>query len=307
MHRTHRIYILDAFHDAGVSLVRKHANVVNWDQPEVKQWPAHAQALMVRMTPVTKEQMQQAVHLKVICKQGVGTDTIDLVAAKALGIEVLTTPGINSEAVAEMAFSLGLSVCRRIARFDRLLRAGVPIVRPEHLGIEMHAKTVGVIGMGNIGTRVARKWMGAFDAKILAYDPFAPATAWSDIPHTRLHDLSELLCSVDLLTLHLPLTPQSRHMIGYKELMCMKPNAVLVNVSRGGIIDEQALCRVLENNHLFGVGLDVLEHEPMRSDNPLLRFEQITFTPHAAAGTHETQERSALQVATQVLSALQKL
>ncbi len=303
----HHIFILDAFHDSGASLAKTQAKVTNWSDPDVHKWVDQADAIMVRMTPITRQLLHSTKKLKVICKQGVGLDTIDLDAAKEMGIKVYRTPGVNSEAVAEMAFSLALCVCRRIARFDRLLRAGVPIVRPEHLGLEMWGKTVGIIGMGNIGTRVAKKWLGAFDAKLIAFDPHAPENAWSDIEHKRVKHLEEMLSEVDLLTLHLPLTKESHHLLSLKELRKMKANAVLINVSRGGIIDEVALRKVLSEGHLFGVGLDVFEIEPLRADDPLLEFENVVFTPHAAAGTHETQQRSAKQVAQQVIDALNGL
>ena len=299
-----QIFILDAFHPAGLTLAKEHAVVTNWSDVNVNNWINEADAIMVRMSPITREMISKAKKLKVICKQGVGLDTIDLDAAKEFNIQVYRTPGVNSEAVAEMAFSLSLAVCRRIARFDRLLRAGVQIVRPDHLGIEMWGKTVGIVGMGNIGTRVAQKWKNAFQANLIAYDPHAPQNAWAEIDHERVNSLGEMISRVDLLTLHLPLTEQSHHLISLKELKSMKKDAVLINVSRGGIIDERALHDVLKEGHLFGVGLDVVEIEPIRPDNPLFEFENVIFTPHAAAGTIETQERSALQVAQQVIDAL---
>jgi D-3-phosphoglycerate dehydrogenase / 2-oxoglutarate reductase len=296
-----KIYILDAFHEAGIALAKQHAEVVCWPDPAIKNWPEDADGVMVRMTPITPNELARAKRVKVICKQGVGVDTIALDAAKKRGIPVCRTPGVNSEAVAEMGFALALSVTRRVTRFDRMLRAGDEIVRPRNLGIEMYGKTVGIVGMGNIGTRTARKWLGAFDAKILAYDPHAPAGSWSDIPHTRFNHLHEMLPQVDLLTLHLPLTDESRHLIGRDELAMMKPDAVLINVSRGGIIDEQALYESLKKGHLFGAGLDVFEVEPPPADYPLLSLPNVVATPHAAGGTHDTQERSSLLVAQQVL------
>lgn len=298
------IYVLDAFHPAGIELARQHAEVVCWPDPRIADWPDAADAVMCRMTPITAADLQRARKLKVVCKQGVGFDTIDLDAARARGIPVLRTPGVNSEAVAEMAFALALSVTRRVARFDRMLRAGEEIVRPQHLGIEMSGKTVGVVGMGNIGTRVARKWLGAFDATLLACDPHAPADAWSDLPHRRIARLHELLPEVDLLTLHLPLTDESRHLIGRDEIALMKADAVLVNVSRGGIVDEQALFEAMKRGHLFGAGLDVFEVEPPPADHPLLGLPNVVATPHAAGGTVATQIRSALQVARQVIHVL---
>lgn len=302
-----KIYILDAFHEAGIALARQHAHVVCWPDPATKNWPEDADGVMTRMTPITAEQLARARRVKVICKQGVGYDTIDLDAAQRYGIPISRTPGVNSEAVAEMAFALALSVTRRVTRFDRMLRAGDEIVRPQNLAIQMAGKTVGIVGMGNIGTCVARKWLGAFDAKILAYDPHAPSTAWADLPHTRVHSLAEMLPQVDLLTLHLPLTPESRFMVGASELALMKADAVLVNVSRGGLVDEQALYESLKAGHLFGAGLDVFEVEPPSADHPLLSLPNFVGTPHAAGGTFETQERSSLQVAQQVIDAINGL
>ncbi len=301
------IYILDAFHEAGVALAKKHARVVSWTDPGVSSWPEHADGVMVRMTPVTSEDLAKARNVKVICKQGVGVDTIDLDAAKKLGIPVCRTPGVNSEAVAEHAFSLALSVTRRITRFDRMLRMGEKIVRPDHLGLQMEGKIVGLIGMGNISTRVARKWVGAFGAQILAFDPYADAQAWKDIPHNRCQTLKEVLTQADILSLHLPLTSESRHLIGLQQLRMMKPDAVIINTSRGGIIDEKALFEVMSNGHLYGAGLDVFEQEPPSSEHPLLSLPNVVATPHAAGGTRETQEKSALQVAQQVLDVLNGL
>ncbi|MGX9934595.1 NAD(P)-dependent oxidoreductase [Advenella kashmirensis] len=299
-----KIYILDAFHEAGIRLAKQHAHIVRWPDPEIANWPENADGVMVRMTPVTGADLARAKKVKIICKQGVGIDTIDLEAAKRHNIPVCRTPGVNSEAVAELAFSLALSVTRRIARFDRMLRAGEKIVRPDHLGLQMEGKTVGLIGMGNISTRVAKKWIGAFGARIFAYDPYAPENAWSDIPHTRCHTLEQVLSEAHVLSLHLPLTPESRHMIGRDQLKAMKADAVIVNTSRGGIIDEKALFEVMHGGHLYGAGLDVFEQEPPSPDYPLLSLPNVVATPHAAGGTHETQERSSLQVAQQVIDVL---
>lgn len=300
-----KIFILDAFHQAGIDLARRHADVVCWPDPAIERWPEEADGVMVRMRPISAEQIARSARVKVICKQGVGYDTIDLEAARARGIPVLTTPGVNSEAVAEMAFALALTVARRTARFDRMLRAGEEIVRPKHLGIQLLGKTVGVVGMGNIGTSVARKWLGAFNATLVAFDPHAPRDRWSDLPHRRVATLDELLDISDVVTLHLPLTEESRGLIGARELARMKSDAILINVSRGGIVDEAALARALSAGHLFGAGLDVFEVEPPPPGHPLLAFENVVATPHASGGTHETQARSSLQVAQQVIEVLQ--
>jgi D-3-phosphoglycerate dehydrogenase len=279
--------------------------VVRWDDARVKNWAEDADGVMVRMTKIRAEDLARAKKLKIICKQGVGYDSIDIEAAKKHGIPVCRTPGVNSEAVAEMAMALGLSVARRTAEMDRMIRAGAKIERPKLLGVEMWRKTVGVVGMGNIGTRIARKWRGAFEANIIGYDPYVSQGHWSDIAHRRASQLSSLLSECDLVTLHVPLTKETKHLIGKDELALMKKTAILVNTSRGGIVDEAALYDALKSGRLFGAGLDVWEVEPPPNDHPLLQLPNVAATPHAAGGTHDTQVRSSMQVARQVVEVLQ--
>ena len=299
-----KIYILDQFVSSGVEFLTQHADVVRWDDSRVKNWHEDADGLMVRVTPLTAEDFTKAKKLKVVAKQGVGVNLIDLAAAKAHGVIVCNTPGVNSEAVAEMGLALALAVTRRVAEFDRRIRAGEVVKRVHSLGIELWEKTVGVIGMGNTGTRIARKYHAAFNAKILAYDPFAPDGCWPDIPHERVSSLDELLPRVDLLTIHAPLTPETRHLIGRRELLIMKETAVLVNVSRGEIVDEEALYDALKSGHLFGAGLDVFKKEPPTSDNPLVGLPNVVATPHAGGGTRETQDQSSLVTAQQLIHVL---
>jgi D-3-phosphoglycerate dehydrogenase / 2-oxoglutarate reductase len=299
-----KIYVLDAFHLSGVELAEKQAEVIRWDDPRAKNWHEDADGLMVRGKKVAAEDMARAKKLRVISKQGVGLDNIDLEAAKAHGIAVCRTPGVNSEAVAEMALSLGLSVVRRVTEFDRMTRAAGKVQRANYLGYESWQKTVGIVGMGNIGTLVARKWRGAFDAKIIGYDPYVPASRWSELPHQRAASLEEMLPQVDILSLHLPLTPESRNMIDAARLALMKPSAIVVNTSRGGIVNEAALYQAISSGKLFGAGFDVFEVEPPTSDHPLMSLPTFVGTPHAAAGTIETQARSSMLAASQLLEAL---
>jgi D-3-phosphoglycerate dehydrogenase / 2-oxoglutarate reductase len=299
-----KIYVLDAFHLSGVELAEKQAEVIRWDDPRAKNWHEDADGLMVRGKKVAAEDMARAKKLRVISKQGVGLDNIDLEAAKAHGIAVCRTPGVNSEAVAEMALSLGLSVVRRVTEFDRMTRADGKVQRANFLGYESWQKTVGIVGMGNIGTLVARKWRGAFDAKIIGYDPYVPANRWSELPHKRATSLEEMLPQVDILSLHLPLTPESRNLIDATRLALMKPSAIVVNTSRGGIVNEAALYQAISSGKLFGAGFDVFDVEPPTSDHPLMSLPTFVGTPHAAAGTIETQARSSMLAASQLLEAL---
>jgi D-3-phosphoglycerate dehydrogenase len=299
-----KIYVLDSFFPTGVDYAAERAEIVRWDDPRVKNWHEDADGLMVRMTPIRAADIARAEKLRVISKQGVGIDTIDVAAAKARGITVYRTPGVNKEAVAELALSLALSVVRRVTEFDRQIRTGAVVERSDFLGLESWQKIVGVIGMGDIGTRIARKWHGAFDARIIAYDPYKPAETWPDIPHSRANSLAELLPQADILTLHLPLTAESRGMIDAAALALMKPSAVVVNTSRGGIVDEAALYQAVSTGKLFGAGLDVFEIEPPTAAHPLMRLPTVVATPHAGGGTYETQARSSLLVAEQLFEAL---
>jgi D-3-phosphoglycerate dehydrogenase len=299
-----KIYILDHFVPSGVEFAEKHAEVVRWDDPRAKNWHEDADGLMVRTTRLTAEDFAKAKKLKVVSKQGVGVNLIDLAAAKAHGVMICNTPGVNSEAVAEMGLALALAVTRRVAECDRRIRSGEVVKRVNLLGIELWGKTVGVIGMGNIGTRIARKYHAAFNAKLLAYDPYVPTGSWPDIPHERVSSLDELLPRVDLLTIHVPLLPETRNLIGRHELALMKKTAVLVNVARGEIVDEEALYDALKSGRLFGAGLDVFKTEPPTTDNPLVGLPNMVSTPHAGGGTRENQERSSLATAQQLINVL---
>jgi D-3-phosphoglycerate dehydrogenase / 2-oxoglutarate reductase len=299
-----KIYVLDAFYPDGVEYAAQRAEVIRWDDPRAANWHEDADGLMVRVKPIRAEDIARAKKLRAISKQGVGLDNIDLEAAKARGITVCRTPGINREAVAEMALTLGLSVVRRVSEFDRRIRAGGKVQRADFLGYESWQKTVGIVGMGNIGTLVARKWRGAFDAKLIGYDPYVPANRWSELPHKRAASLEEMLPQVDILSLHLPLTPESRNLIDASRLALMKPSAIVVNTSRGGIVNEAALYQAISSGKLFGAGFDVFEVEPPTSDHPLMSLPTFVGTPHAAAGTIETQARSSMLAASQLLEAL---
>jgi D-3-phosphoglycerate dehydrogenase len=299
-----KIYVLDSFYPTGVEYAATRAELVLWDDPRVKNWHEDADAIMVRMTPIRADDIARAKKLRVIAKQGVGVDTIDLAAARARGVTVCRTPGVNKEAVAELALALALGVTRRVAEFDRNIRAGGAVNRSNFLGLESWQKTVCIVGMGNIGTLVARKWHGAFDARIVGYDPYVPADRWSDIPHRRAGSLAEMLPLADILSLHLPLTEESRGMIGAAALAQMKTTAVLVNTSRGGIVDERALADAIAAGKLFGAGLDVFEQEPPTAEHPLMRLPTVVATPHAGGGTYETQARSSLLVAQQLFEAM---
>jgi D-3-phosphoglycerate dehydrogenase len=299
-----KVYVLDEIYPGGVELAQKRAEVVRWDDPRVKNWHEDADGLMIRLTRITAADFARAKRLKVVVKQGVGVDNIDLAAARDKGVVVCNTPGVNADAVAELTLGLTLAVARRIAECDRRNRADGTIDRARFLGLELGGKTVGIIGMGNIGTRVGRKFHAAFGAHIIAYDPYVPANHWPDIPHERLASLDEMWPRADVITPHVPLTAETRGIVGSAGLARMKPTAIVVNAARGGVVDEPALYEALKAGRIFGAGLDVFVTEPPSNRDPLLGLPNVVVTPHAGGGTLETQAKSSIAVAETLLAVL---
>lgn len=297
-----KVYVLDPIYAGGVEILQQNADVVLWDEPLADQWPDDADGLIVRVARIGDADLARAKRLKVIGKQGVGVENIDLEAARKFGVRVFNTAGVNAEAVAEMAMALALSVARRVAQTDRLLRAGEKVVRQKFHGRGFSGKTLGVIGMGHIGRKVASKWRNAFDMKVLGYDPFAAEDVWTGIE--RADTLDDMLPKVDLLSIHAPLTDDTRRLIGPAQLAQMKETAILVSAARGGIVDESALYDAISQGKLYGAALDVFESEPPPADHPLLSLPTFVATPHIGGGTIETQELNAKTVAEGLLSAL---
>ncbi|KAL3432643.1 D-isomer specific 2-hydroxyacid dehydrogenase [Aspergillus tetrazonus] len=261
------VYILDPYHEDAVALLEstEWIDVVLWTDPHKVDWHRHADGVLIRSeTLLQAPDFNQAKRLRAVVKQCVGVDNIDLAAAKDTGVAVHNTPGLNSESVAEFTLDLALPLSRRIVETDHLLRKGERVVRSQTLGLSLFRKTVGVVGMGNIGKISAKKWIGACKAKIIGYDPFAPMDVWDQdqILHTRASTLDELLKESDVVLLHLPLLPNTRELIGLRELELMKETAILVNAARGGIVDEKALLDALKKKTIWGAALDALEVEP---------------------------------------------
>lgn len=228
-----------------------------------------------------------APKLRVLARLGVGLDNIDLNAARAAGIAVTNAPGLNANAVAEMTVALMLATMRQMPRMNAAARAGswVRVVGPELSG-----KTVGLIGLGNIGSLVAQRLRG-FDVDLIAYDPY-PNHAQADALGVRLLEMDQVLDAADVLSLHLPSMPSTRHIVSDAFLDKVKPGVFLINCARGALIDERALLQSLTTGRVGGAGLDVFEEEPVARSNPLLALANVVATTHAAADTFEAYERT---------------
>ena len=260
-------------------------------------------ALIVRsQTRVDAELLAAAApRLSVLGVGSVGTDRIDLAAATHAGVMVVNAPTGSTTAAAEHTMALMLSLMRRIPTADASVRRG-EWERATYIGAELMGKTLGVIGLGKIGKAVARR-AAAFEMQMIAYDPFLTAEQAADLG-VALVGLPELLAQADVVTLHLLLGPETRGLIGRAQLAAMKPGAFLLNVARGGLLDEEALAEALREGRLAGAAVDVYSTEPMAPDNPLRDAPNTVLTPHLGASTAEAQERAGLEVAEQVLLAL---
>ena len=260
-----------------------------------------ADALLIRSaTKVTAEVIAAAPSLKVVARAGVGLDNVDVPAATAAGVMVVNAPTSNITSVAELAIGLMLSVARNIAAASATLKAGT-WAKSKYSGFELDGKTVGIVGLGRIGSLVAAR-LKAFGVELIAYDPFASAEAAAALG-VRLVSLDDLLAASDYITVHLPKTPETAGIIGESALAKVKRGVRIINTSRGGLVDEAALAAALADGRVAGAGLDVFSVEPC-TDSPLFAFDQVVVTPHLGASTEEAQEKAGLSVAHSVVAAL---
>jgi len=236
---------------------------------------------------VTEKVLKACNNLKMISRYGAGVDRVDLAAAKENKIIVTNTPGVNAVAVAELAMGLTLSAARRISSLDRKTRNGE---WTRSTGIELGGKTMGIMGLGAIGKNVARYAQG-FGMKVMAYDPYINE-AYAKDNNIVVASFDEVVKNADVISLHLPLTPETKHLISKEVMEKMKSSVILINTSRGGIIDEEAAYELLKNSKLGGLGLDAFENEPP-TNSPLFELDNVVVTPHTGAHTKEATDNMA--------------
>ncbi|HXI03423.1 MAG TPA: phosphoglycerate dehydrogenase [Candidatus Saccharimonadales bacterium] len=258
---------------------------------------AEASALVVRsQTKVTAGLIRAATRLKVIGRAGTGVDNVDVETATRAGVVVMNVPGGNTLSAAEHTFSLMLALARKIPGAARSMAEG-RWERGKFLGTELYGKTLGVLGVGRIGREVARR-ARAFGMEVIGYDPFLPEEMIDKVG-VELVELPEILRRADFITVHTPMTPATRHLIGAEQIAQCKPGVRIVNCARGGIVDEQAVASALEEGKIGGAAFDVYEKEPP-GDLPFRDHPDVICTPHLAASTEEAQERVAVEIAEQI-------
>lgn len=258
--------------------------------------------LIVRSeTKVTKEILENAKKLKLIARAGVGVDNIDVEYAAKIGIAVMNVPASVSNAVAELVLGLIFAVLRNIAAADRMLRA-FQWKKESLVGSELTGKTVGIIGFGRIGQLVAARLKG-FDCNFIAFDPFASEERMKELGVSRAQDLDDLYTVADIITLHVPLNEKTHHMIHTKAMEKMKDGVILINTSRGGIINEDDLYDAIVSGKVGGAGIDTWQEEPP-GDSKLLKLDTVVGTQHLGASTKEAQRRAGIDIANQIVQAL---
>lgn len=298
------VLVAEELSEAGLAVLGADFEVRQTDGADRSQLlPALADvdALIVRSaTQVDAEAIAAAPKLRVVARAGVGLDNVDVEAATKAGVMVVNAPTSNITSAAEHTVALILASARNVAQAHTALKAG-EWKRSKYTGVELDEKVVGILGLGKIGQLVAQR-LQPFGVELIAYDPYLQPARAAQMG-VRLVSLDELLQQADFITVHLPKSKETVGLIGDRELHIVKPTVRLVNVARGGIIDENALYSALKEGRVAGAGVDVFAKEPC-TDSPLFEFDQVVATPHLGASTHEAQEKAGTQVARSVKLAL---
>lgn len=302
--------LVEKFQPDVLEWLRERVDVVivdPWSEPE--RWEREApqvDAVISRKGRITRSHMERSRgRLKIVARTGVGVDTsrIDLDAAREHKVWVTNMPGSNAAAVAELTFGQMIALARHTVAADSAVKNNRWSDYLRFTGAELAGKTLGIVGMGNIGTRVALR-ARAFEMALLVCDPYIPASHVTAIGGRWLQ-LDELLAESDFVTLHCPLNSETKHLLAERQLALMKKSAYLVNLARGGVVNEEALYRSLSEKRIAGAAIDVMETEPPRADHPLLRLENVLFTPHIGGSTREAQKRGEWGAAEEVMRVLE--
>lgn len=298
------------YHPAGETLLRRHCEVEVLHAPtpaELRAAAARVHALAARYPQrIDEAVLAAATGLVVVACSGRGTDAVDIAAATRRGVAVVNNPGFGTRPVSEAALALMLALAKRVLPSDRWMRLGEGWNHRTNFAdfMELHGKTLGVVGLGHIGSEMARKAVAALAMKVLAYDPYVSESKAQSVGALKVDSLDRLLAESDVVSLHPELNDETRGMIGERELRAMKPTAFLINTSRGKVVRQAALERALREHWIAGAALDVYEEEPIAGTSPLYGLENLILTPHVAGLTQEAVEGMSLSAARQVLQAL---
>ena len=288
-----RVYISDKLEEAGMEILRAAGLEID-NRPglkgeDLKEAIRAADGVVVRSgTRITPELLEDPGALKAVVRGGVGVDNIDVAAATRKGIVVMNTPDANTLSTAEHTISLLMALARHIPAADASMRSG-KWEKNRFLGAQLTGKTLGVIGLGRIGREVARRAAQGLGMRVIGFDPVLAPSASAQLGIQTAPAVDELCPQCDFITVHTPLTTETRHMVGARQLALLPAGARVINCARGGIIDEKALLESLDSGHLAGAALDVFETEPLPADHPIVSHPKMVITPHLGAATLEAQ------------------
>ena len=296
-----KIVMTQAVCPEGLELLKDQAEIYVADNPDPNNYideMKNADGIIVRIGKMDRKAIEQCPNLKVIGRTGVGYDSVDIEAATEYGIPVVITPGANTHSVAEHTLALILSLSKNIVETHNETKKGnFTTARGGHKIFEVAEKEVGIIGFGNIGKDTANL-CAAVGMKVSVYDPIVPKEVIEQVGYKYYDDYKKLLASADIISLHLPLLPSTKDMITLEEMKTMKKTAVLINCSRGGLINEDDLVYALNNDIIAGAATDVFATEPPKENDPLLNAKNIIYTPHTAAQTREAVIKMAVMCVT---------
>jgi glyoxylate reductase len=307
-----RVFLSRRIYQAAMDKIQETADLEVWPSEMAPPYPILVEKvrqadgiLIMREDKIDAAMLEQADRLRVVSTMAVGYDNIDIAAATRLRIRVGFTPGVLSETTADLAFSLLMAAARRIVESDRYVREGrwqywSPTLM---LGQDIHKATLGIIGLGRIGLEMAKRARG-FEMKVLYYNrtrkPAEEEKKWG----VEYAGLGDLLARADFVSLHVPLNQETRHLIGTNELAMLKPSAILINTSRGSVVDQFALYLALKKQQIRAAALDVFESEPIAVDDPLLKLDNLIITPHIGSASSATRSQMAVIAAENLLAGL---
>ena len=305
--KPYRVLVTDAsIRPEGIALLEAHASLTILPSYQSEATLVEAaqgvDAILARTAQISEAVICASSKLKIVSRHGVGVDNVDLAACTRQGVMVTITGDANSEAVSEYAFGSLLAAARKIPLATTHVASGA-WDRDLFIGSELYGKVLGIVGLGRVGARLARHATG-FDMTVLAYDPYVAAGS-PPAENVTLVDLTTLLGQADFISLHMPLTAETRYIIGPAELAQMKSSAILVNTARGGLIDETALYQTLSSGGIAGAVLDVFEDEPLPAGHPLTKLDNMLFSPHIAGQTEESLIRMSVGAAENILQVFQ--
>ena len=306
-----KVFVTRIIPDEGLNLILENCDAEVWQEetPPPKEIIIDkikdCEGILTLLTDkIDAEIMDKAPKLRIISNYAVGYDNIDVKSATQRGIMVTNTPGVLTETTADLAFALILATARRIVEADKFTRSGKwkswgPML---FLGRDVYGATLGIIGLGRIGQAVARRAKG-FNMKVIYYSRKRKEDVERELG-VEYRELHSLLREADIVSIHTPLTEETYHLIGEKELSLMKPTAILINTARGAVVDQKALYKALKERRIFGAGLDVYEKEPIDADDPLMELDNVVLLPHIGSASVETRGRMARMAAENLLAGL---